>query len=179
MAVYMATVHHGQFSNQLQHRLTLCRRSCVCWLPIRAKTANVTHADTVRVVALTMCSWLADGPAMLDGAVEVNDVVVADVTPAVPFRWLRGVPSLDVSCSIVSLIGGSAAMDDDIVNIPGHSYRGRVMLCEILVRLKAHPWGRRRAVPGSGCFSSSAKVLHCQVRTKSKPSRRRDEIRRI
>lgn len=139
MAVYVATVHHCQFSNQLQHRLTLCRRSCVCWLTVRPEASDVTNADAVRVVALTMCPWLADGPAMFNGAVEVNDVVVTDVTPAIPFRRPRGVPSLDVSCSIVSLIRRGATMDDDVVNVPGHSYRGRVMLYGLLVRPGAHP----------------------------------------
>ena len=144
MAVYVATIHHSQFGNQLKHGLTLRCCSCVRRLPISIEAANVTHANAVRVVTLTMRAWLANGPAMLDGAVEVYNIVVSNITPAITLRRLRGVPSLDVSCSIVPLVGGSAAVDDDVVNVPGHSYR-RMMLSGSL-----GVWsildGRRRAV---------------------------------
>lgn len=61
-----------------------------------------------------MRAWLTDRSATFDAAVQVDDVVIADITPSA----LIDVVLLDVFCPDVLALDGSRTMDDDLVDQP-------------------------------------------------------------
>ena len=61
------------------------------------------------VVALTVGALLLEGPALLDGAVEEDEVVVATASPS-----SGTVPAVDVGKGVVHPLGGGTTVDDDL-----------------------------------------------------------------
>ena len=64
-------------------------------------------------MSLGVCARCGDGTASFDGAVEVDDVVIADVCPSI----VADVPLTDVSCTEVLAFDRGGAMDDDEVDV--------------------------------------------------------------
>lgn len=132
MAVYMTVVHQCQFRDQLQHSCTLGRCSCVSRFALLVKPSDITDANTVCVVSLAMSSRLANRPPTLDGTIQIYNVVVPDVTPAISHWGLSGMPGLNVCSMIIASPWRGRAVEDDIVYVPGHRGKG-VLFLEILV----------------------------------------------
>lgn len=82
----------------------LCWGTCVLRLAVvvSGKPSDVADADGVGVVSLGVRSWRGDGTASLDGSVEVDDEVIADVSPSV----VAYVPLADVGSAEVLALGG-------------------------------------------------------------------------
>ena len=82
-------------------------------------STDVADADGVGVVALAVRPRLFGGPALLDGTVKEDDIMVATAVPIVFF-----VPAVNVlDCEMLALLGG-AAMDDYFGNFTHHVLMG-------------------------------------------------------
>jgi hypothetical protein len=74
------------------------------------ETADVADAERARVVPLDVGSWLVVGTALLDRAIELDDVVVADLLEAA-----LAVPAVDVGCvKVLALAGGRTVNDNEV-----------------------------------------------------------------
>lgn len=73
------------------------------------KPANVADAYAVGVVAQAVGTGYFHGAAEVDGAIAVDDVMVADALPA-----LGAVPTVDVGHGVVATLWGGATVDDDL-----------------------------------------------------------------
>ena len=80
-------------------------------LPVLAAAADVDHADAVGVVSGAMCSGDVDVAPWLYAAIEVDDVVVADVGEAA-----LDVPAAYLGDGALAALGRGGAVDDDLVN---------------------------------------------------------------
>ena len=102
-------------SDQQQHqRLLLLQCSGVLRLPsVCSQAANVAHTDGVGVVTLAMRPHLGQWPPLMDAAVTVDDVMVADGLEATLL-----VPPCDVVDGVVLAIWRGRAVHYDFVNRP-------------------------------------------------------------
>lgn len=82
-----AAVHHDEIGQQLQHRCALKYCPRVGRISILIEASDITDADAMSVVAFTMTSGLANRPASLDRAIEVYNIMVTYVAPAITSRW--------------------------------------------------------------------------------------------
>lgn len=102
-----------QFAQQLEQRLLLLVGAGVHgMLVVLAHATDIADADAVGIVPRAMGTILREGPALFDGAIKADDVVVADggeAAAAMPCVYLCG-------CMEASL-GGGAAVDDDFVDL--------------------------------------------------------------
>ncbi len=71
-----------QVLHQLEQSKTLERGAGVGRATVSIEAADIGDADAVGVVAFGMCAGLLDGSALVDAAVGVDDVMIANVTPA-------------------------------------------------------------------------------------------------
>ena len=71
-----------QVLHQLEQSKTLERGAGVGKATVSIEAADIGDADAVGVVAFGMCAGLLDGSALVDAAVGVDDVMIANVTPA-------------------------------------------------------------------------------------------------
>ena len=85
-----------QHPDKVDHRLALRRRAGVAWLAVLVKPADVADADAASVLALAMGACIAEWLANLDGAVEVDDVVIAAVRASAAGEPTFLVPLLNV-----------------------------------------------------------------------------------
>ena len=95
----------------------LGRCAGVLGLACGVASAHIADADGVGVVAAGVGAVLVERAARLDHAVEVDDVMIADVLPSVAFGWRSGVPPADVGCLEVGAFFGGGAVDDDFIDL--------------------------------------------------------------
>lgn len=108
-----------QLHEQVDERVFLCSGASVFRsLAVAGHAAHVADTDALGVVPLTMGSDEIDIAPLVDGAVAVDDVVVANVTPSVAHRLGRGVPTPDVGYRVVAALGCGRAMHDNFVYSP-------------------------------------------------------------
>ena len=77
-------------------------------LTIWGKSAYVTHADALRIVTPTVCAYLRQGATRMDGAIEIDDVVITHVGKplfAMPTTYV-------IDCDVTTLCSGRAVYDD-------------------------------------------------------------------
>ena len=84
------------------------------------ETANVEDADAVLIVPIGMGSHLFDGAAGMEGAVEVDDEMIANILKP-PLEM----PTAYLVDGVVSVFAGGCAVDNDIVDF---SHGGGVLL---------------------------------------------------
>lgn len=75
------------------------------------RSANVADSDGVGIVALAVRPRLFEGPALPDGAVKEDDIMIATAVPLV-----LPVPAVNVCHGIVLAFLGGTAMDDYFSN---------------------------------------------------------------
>ena len=75
------------------------------------ETANVADADAVLIVPIGMGSHLFDGAAGMEGAVEVDDKMIANV-----LKTPLEMPAAYLVDSVVAVFAGGCAVDNDIVD---------------------------------------------------------------
>ena len=93
---------------------------CVGRTAPTVETANVADADAVLIVPIGMGSHLFDGAAGMEGAIEVDDEMIAYVLES-PFEM----PAAYLVDGVVSVFAGGCAVDNDIVDF---SHGGGVLL---------------------------------------------------
>ena len=96
---------------------------CVGRTAPTVETANVADADAVLIVPIGMGSHLFDGAAGMEGAVEVDDEMIAYVLES-PFEM----PAAYLFDGVVSVFAGGCAVDNDIVNF-SHGGGVLIVLC--------------------------------------------------
>jgi hypothetical protein len=84
---------------------------------VSVSAADVTDADAVRIVAPGMGALLADAPPALNGAVDADDVVIADIGPAA-----SKVPGANLLSRDLAALWRSAAVQDDALDVPHFSF---------------------------------------------------------
>ena len=67
---------------QLEEGETLGFGAGVGGVAVGIEAADISDANALGVVALGVCARLLDGSASMDAAIEVDDIVIADVVPA-------------------------------------------------------------------------------------------------
>lgn len=78
-----AELPHDGF-DKLQHGFLLCGGAGVGWCGrVIVQSANVTNANAGLVVTLAMGALLGHLPATHDIALLVNDIMIADISPAI------------------------------------------------------------------------------------------------
>ena len=98
----------SQLFEEIEHGLLLLGCASVLWcLVVGGKSTDVADADAVGVVALAVCADKFERTAFVDCAVEVDDVVVADLGEAT-----LTMPAVDVSDGERLAFGCGGAMDD-------------------------------------------------------------------
>lgn len=96
---------------------------CVGRTATTVETANVADADTVLIVTIGMGSHLVDGATGMEGAVEVDDKMIANVLKP-PFEM----PAAYLVDGVVAVFTGGCAVDNDIVDF-SHSGGVLIVLC--------------------------------------------------
>ena len=81
MTDYAAVIHLAKIVDELGHRGLLFACPGVAGLAVSVEPADVSHTDRVRVMAFTVCARLADSATAFHGAVFVDNVMIANVTP--------------------------------------------------------------------------------------------------
>lgn len=95
-------------------------------LAVGRHATDVADTDGVCVVAVAVGTDDVHVASRLDMAVAVDDVVVADVAPAVAaLRLGRGVPASDVRHGVVAAFRCGGAMDDDLVDVSFRAFQTR------------------------------------------------------
>ena len=89
----------------------LLRGASVARLPAAVKSADITHADAVVVVAFAVCPGLLLCPALLYCAVKTYDIMVAALLPA-----SLAVPAVHVVEGERLSLARRCAVDDDVVS---------------------------------------------------------------
>ena len=120
--------------------------ACVFGFASLVDTSDVADADAVGVVSRTMCSDLLDWSPTLDLAVEGDDVVIADVSPA-----LLLVPFPNGVCVYVSTFGGGRAMEYDVCYFSHCFLFLRFWFMRSVTLLMVVPKPRRVAAKMSSC----------------------------
>lgn len=87
-------VFGAEVAEEGEKRFALCWGACVLGgSVVGGESSDVADSDGVCVVASAVGSGLGDGTACVDGSVEVDDVVIADVGPSlgeVPLAYVLG-----------------------------------------------------------------------------------------
>ena len=96
---------------------------CVGRTAPTVETANVADADAVLIVPIGMGSHLFDGAAGMEGAVEVDDEMIAYVLES-PFEM----PAAYLFDGVVAVFAGGCAVDNDIVDF-SHCGGVLIVLC--------------------------------------------------
>lgn len=73
--------------------------------------SDIADADAVGVVAFTMGADLTDGTTDVDGAVAIDDIVIADALPT-----SGTMTAVDVSYGVVHTFRCGTTMNDDVVD---------------------------------------------------------------
>ena len=84
---------------------------CVGRTAPTVETANVADADAVLIVSIGMGSHLVDGAAGMEGAVEVDDKMIANV-----LKTPLEMPAAYLVDSVVAVFAGGCAVDNNIVD---------------------------------------------------------------
>ena len=103
---------------QVEQQVGECRLLGFCagvlWcLAVLATAADIDHADAVGVVPCAVGSGDVDVSPFLHAAIEVDDVVVADVGKAA-----LDVPAAYLGDRALAALGSGGAVDDDLVDYP-------------------------------------------------------------
>ena len=99
---------------QKQHRCFLRIRACVlCFLHILCLAAYIANTDAVGIVPGAVRARCLDRSSRLDCAVQINYIVIADVTPAALFSM----PATDVVSAVVTPLRCVRAVNDNLFNI--------------------------------------------------------------
>ena len=103
----------AEFRNELDECGSLRLGACVLGLlAVSGAAADVADADRVCVVALCVGADFLNRSPTVDGAVEIDNEVIADVAPAVAFD----VPLADLLDREMLAFGSGSAMDNDFRN---------------------------------------------------------------
>lgn len=114
--VNVTVVDFDQISDQLQKSGLLCSCSCVSKLSRLVETANVTNANTVSVVTVTVRTSFTNEPTPLNGAIKTYDVMVPNIFPS-PSEWRgRSMILFNLFGPDVDFVFGTRAVDDDLIN---------------------------------------------------------------
>ena len=98
-------VFSSQCLYQINHRHLLCFVQCVLCFHLGITPTNVYDADGVLVVTACVCACLLDGSAFVYRSIQVDDIVVADVSPTP----VIDVPLADgVNADVAAFRGGGA-----------------------------------------------------------------------
>ena len=101
-----------QDSDKRYQRPLLRLVECVGGTATTVEPTHIADADAVLVVTIGMGTHYFDRPPDVDGAVEVDDIVIANVVEAtlqVPLAYLFD--------GMMSVLAGGGAVDDDVVNL--------------------------------------------------------------
>ena len=96
---------------------------CVGRTAPAVETANVADADTVLIVPIGMGAYLIDGAAGMEGAVEVDDEMIANILKP-PLEM----PTAYLVDGVVAVFAGGCAVDNDIVDF-SHGGGVLIVLC--------------------------------------------------
>lgn len=77
-------------------------------MSVGSESADVADADRMEVVSLAVCSGYVFGSPCFDSAIEVDDIVVADLGEATP-----SVPTVDVGGMEVSTFGCGGTVENN------------------------------------------------------------------
>ena len=130
VTVYCRT---GEFSAEFRNELDECGSlrlgACVFGrFAVLGTTAYIADAYGVSIVAGSVGANLLDWPTRMNGAVSVDDEVVADVFPAVALGLRCGVPLSDLLYCVVFALRSGSAMDNDFVDDTHSLYGFRFLL---------------------------------------------------
>ena len=108
--------HTGIFSLQLVDELTqslaLCRCARVLRFAYCVDSANIAHADRCGVMPGGVCAYAADVASLVNAAVEIDDVVVADAS-----KTALAMPLVNVGDGVVTPLGRRCAVHNDLLDV--------------------------------------------------------------
>lgn len=105
---------------QSEQDLSLLGRTGVMGSSRCVEATDVADTDGVGVVTLAVGTWLGERASLVDAAVQIDDVVVADASEAT-----GTVPLVDVGDGEGLAFLRRTAVDDDFVNCPHCSFELR------------------------------------------------------
>ena len=109
----------AEFRDELDECGSLRLGACVLGLlAVSGAAADVADADRVCVVALCVGADFLNRSPTVDGAVEIDNEVIADVAPAVAFD----VPLANLFDREMLAFGSGSAMDNDFVDFSHNDY---------------------------------------------------------
>lgn len=109
----------AEFRYELDECGSLRLGACVLGLlAVSGAAADIADADRVCVVALGVGADFLNRSPTVDGAVEIDNEVIADVAPAVAFDM----PLADLLDREMLAFGSGSAMDNDFVNLSHNDY---------------------------------------------------------
>src|SRR5690606_29691949 len=75
-----------EFSEEFAQRNFLSICACIFWLHALVDAADINNANRTRIMTRYMCADLVYWTTRMDGAISVDDEMIADVFPAVIAR---------------------------------------------------------------------------------------------
>lgn len=120
-------IARDRFFRQPQHRPFLRRRARVFRLPLLVGPANIDIAERARIASGNMRADARLRPAVARGAVEVNDLVIADAGPSA-----LSVPAVDFLHRDLTPLRRRGAMPDELIDLAHHrppQIAGSAMRC--------------------------------------------------
>lgn len=108
-----------QFTDEGQQRGLLGGGAGVLGFALTVETADIADAYGMGIVAFAVGTGFLEGPALVDRTVEINHVVVADVS-----KIALQMPLADLLNGDVLAFPRCGAMDDDLVDAShgGHTF---------------------------------------------------------
>lgn len=98
-------------------RYSLFRRSGVLGFHVLIASPNITHTDAVGIVSIAMRTGSLDRSSGFNGTVQINDIVIAYVTPTIALWRCCSMPTLDVGCFVIAPFRSISAMNDNLRNL--------------------------------------------------------------
>lgn len=90
-------------------RLSQC--ACVFRFLIAVEATDITYSDGVFVMPIAVCALHVNRSALMDAAVKIDEIVIADVLPSIMIHMIVA----DGFNGCFFIWNGSSAMDDDFI----------------------------------------------------------------
>ena len=111
MAVYFCLWEDAEkYFDKRDQRTFLCLGERVGRTATTVQTTHITDADAMLVMSINMSTHYFYRPTQMDGAVQMYDIMVANVVEA-----SLQMPPANIFDRIVAMLTGGDAMDDDTI----------------------------------------------------------------
>ena len=116
VAMNIAPIHLDQIIDQFEQSRFLRWSSCICGGSRSIEATNITNANTMSVMPITVSTSPTNCPTTFDSPVKPDNVVIADIFPTFAIGRFLCMISLYFSGSDIGSRLGTRAMYDDILN---------------------------------------------------------------